>query len=140
MSIPVTVIGKRKNGTTYTVRSHMPIEKLGMTKKQLPLNLTHAERKARINKMVEDELPPNEESLMHHSQEEYYYDDSGAWAVSEETVATDPDSGQAESHVVLDRRLGTLGSAIFYSRIPFVRKHLSTMTTWRASQGKLHRY
>ena len=63
--------------------------------------------------MVEDELPPNEESLMHHSQEEYYYDDSGAWAVSEETVATDPDSGQAESHVVLDRRLGTLGSAIF---------------------------
>ena len=48
---------------------------------------------------------------MHHSQEEYFYDDSGAWAVSEETVATDPDSGQAESHVVLDRRLGTLGSA-----------------------------
>ena len=33
VSIPVTVIGKRKNGTTYTVRSHMPIEKLGMTKK-----------------------------------------------------------------------------------------------------------
>ena len=91
----------------------MPIEKLGMTKIQLPLNLTHAERKARIKNMVIDELPSDGEALMHHSQEEYVYDDSGAWAVSEETVATDPDSGQAESHVVLDRRLGTLGSATF---------------------------
>ena len=90
--------------------------------------------------MVEDELPSSGESLMHHSQEEYVYDDSGAWAVSEETVATDPDSGQAESHVVLDRRLGTLGSAIFYSRIPCVRKHVSTMTTWHACQGKLQLY
>ena len=32
--------------------------------------------------------------------------------MSEETVATDPDSGRAESHVILDRRVGTLGSAI----------------------------
>ena len=46
--------------------------------------------------MVKDELPSDGEALMHHSQEEYFYDDSGAWAVSEETVATDPDSGQAE--------------------------------------------
>ena len=68
--------------------------------------------------VVEDELPSSGESLMHHSQEEYVYDDSGAWAVSEETVATDPDSGQAESHVVLDRRLGTLGNAFFMPGSP----------------------
>ena len=71
VSIPVTIKGKRKHGTTYTLKSSMPIEKLGITKKQLPLNLTHAERKARINKMVEDELPSSGESLMHHSPEEY---------------------------------------------------------------------
>ena len=68
--------------------------------------------------MVEEELPSDGEPLMHHSQEEYFYDDNGAWAVSEETVATDPDSGQAESHVVLDRRLGTLGNAFFIPGFP----------------------
>ena len=35
VSIPVTIIGKRKNGTTYTLRSSMPIEKLGMTKSSI---------------------------------------------------------------------------------------------------------
>ena len=63
--------------------------------------------------MVEEDLPSDGEPLMHHSQEECSYDDGGAWAVSEETVATDPDSGQAESHAALDRRLGTLGSPTF---------------------------
>ena len=90
--------------------------------------------------MVEEELPSDGEPLMHHSQEEYVYDDGGAWAVSEATVATEPDSGQAESHVVLDRRLGTLGRPIFCSRIPCVKKPSSTMTTWHASQGKLQLY
>ena len=59
---------------------------------------------------------------MHHSQEEYLYDDSGTWTVSEETVVTDPDSGQADSHVLLDRRLGTLGSANFLFQDSFCKE------------------
>ena len=47
----------------------MPIEKLGMTKQQLPLNLTHAERKARTNNMVDDEPLSSGESLSCTSQE-----------------------------------------------------------------------
>ena len=112
ISIPVKIIGLRANGTTYELKSSMPIEKLGLTKKQLPLNLTHAERKKRIKDMVQDELPLSG-PLMHHSQEEYLYDESGAWAVNEETVGTDPGTGKGESHVILDRRVGTLGSGSF---------------------------
>ena len=37
-------------------------------------------------------------------------------------MATDPDSGQAESHVVLDRRLGTLGSANFLFQDSFCKE------------------
>ena len=48
VQIPVKIVGRRLNGTTYTIKSNMPIEKLGLTKQQLPLNLTHAERKAKI--------------------------------------------------------------------------------------------
>ena len=90
----------------------MPTEKLGLTKKQLPRNLTYAERKKRIKAMVQDELPLSG-PLMHRSQEEYFYDEGGAWAVNEETVGTDPDIGKGESHVILDRRVGTLGSGSF---------------------------
>ena len=68
VQIPVKIIGKRLNGTTYTIKSSMPIEKLGLTNKQLPLNLTHAERKAKLKEMVEDELPLSG-ALLQHSQE-----------------------------------------------------------------------
>ena len=47
---------------------------------------------------------------------------SGGWAVSEETVATNPDSGQAERHVILDRRVGTLGSANFLFQDAFCKE------------------
>ena len=114
VQIPVKIVGKRLNGTTYTIKSSMPIEKLGLTRKQLPLNLTHAERKAKLKEMVEDELPLSG-TLMQHSQEEYTYDSSGAWAISEETVGTDPDTGRAESHVVLDRRVGTLSGTFLFA-------------------------
>ena len=121
MSIPVRIKGTRANGTTYELKSSMPIEKLGLTKKELPLNLTHAQRKARIKDMVQDELPLSG-PLMHHSQEEYFYDDSGGWAVSEETVGVDPESGQGESHVILDRRVGTLGSGNFLFQDAFCKE------------------
>ena len=40
------------------------------------------------------------------SEERWLLDPRGSWKISEETVGTDPDTGEAEAHVVLDRRIG----------------------------------
>ena len=85
VQLPVKIRGTRLNGSTYTIKSSMPIQKLGLTRKQLPLNLTHAERKATLKEMVEDELPLSG-TLMQHSQEEYTYDESGGWAISDKKL------------------------------------------------------
>jgi hypothetical protein len=43
VQVPVKVTGQRKNGTTYTIRSTLPIAKLGVDRVELPLNLTAAQ-------------------------------------------------------------------------------------------------
>jgi hypothetical protein len=40
------------------------------------------------------------------SEEKWVLDTRGGWRVSEETVGTHSDTGEAEAHVVIDRRLG----------------------------------
>ena len=74
----------------------MPLEKWGLAKKRLPLNLTHAEREAKVKELVKDELPLSG-TLMQHSGGEYTYDCNGPWIISEETSGTDPTAGRAES-------------------------------------------
>ena len=54
VQVPVTIVGKRANGTQYTISSQLPLEKLGLTRKTLPLNLTHKLRIAKIKDLVED--------------------------------------------------------------------------------------
>ena len=106
VQVPVTSVGKRANGTQYTISSQLPLEKLGLTRKTLPLNLTHKQRLAKIKDMVEDELPLG--TLMEHSEEKYTLDRNGAWAIHEETVGPDPVGEGATCTVILSRRLGTL--------------------------------
>ena len=48
VQVPVRVTGVRKNGTEYQIRSTLPIAKLGVDRVELPLNLTAAQRNARI--------------------------------------------------------------------------------------------
>ena len=48
VQVPVRVIGTRKDGSQYQIRSTLPIAKLGIDRVQLPLNLTTPQRTRRI--------------------------------------------------------------------------------------------
>ena len=50
--IPVTIEGRRKNGTTYELKSFMPTEKLGIQNLSLPQTLTQRQRDARVKEVV----------------------------------------------------------------------------------------
>ena len=56
VQVPVRVTGVRKNGTQYQIRSTLPIAKLGVDRVELPLNLTVAQRNARIKDIVKRQL------------------------------------------------------------------------------------
>jgi hypothetical protein len=51
---------------------------------------------------------PADGILYEVSDERWVLDTRGGWKVSEETVGTHPDTGEAEAHVVLDRHIGAL--------------------------------
>ena len=44
VQVPVKVEGKRKDGSKYTLKTWMPIEKFGLTPMSMPLNLTYRQR------------------------------------------------------------------------------------------------
>ena len=106
VQIPVTIKGRRKNGTHYNVKSTMPVSKMGLDQITIPLNLTPAQRDSKIKEIVKRQLNLAE-PLYEVSQEKWKYDaaSEGAWVINEETVARDPDNG--EMVVALDRRTGT---------------------------------
>ena len=105
VNIPVSIRGRRADGSTYEVKSSMPISRLGLTEKTLPLNMTSPVRRARVRAMVEAELPA---VLYEQSEETWTLDAAGSWIIHEETVGTHPDTGEAEAHTVLDRPTGAL--------------------------------
>ena len=86
VQVPVKITGRRKNGTTYTIRSTLPIAKLGVDRVELPLNLTTAQRTARVKELVRTQLDLTR-PLYEVSKEAWEYDASdGAWVIHEETV------------------------------------------------------
>ena len=103
MNVPIVIRGKRKNGTKYEIKSHMKMEKLGVRPVDVPLNLTLDQRRDYIKRAVEAAVP-TDKPLYQVSDEEWWYDPHGTWAIHEETVGVDPDSGKPEAHVILDRR------------------------------------
>ena len=64
--------------------------------------------------MVQDDLPLLGGTLSEFSDEKTTLDPDGAWQIHEETVGTDPGTGRAEAHVVLDRGLGVLRSDLLF--------------------------
>jgi hypothetical protein len=104
VSVPVTIHGKRKNGTTYTLKSHMPVSKLGLKPSQVPMSLSEDERRALVKGLVKKDLPSG--ALYEMSDETWSLDDGGSWLISEELVAVDPETGHAEANTILDRRVG----------------------------------
>jgi hypothetical protein len=105
VSVPVKVQGKRRDGSSYEYRAHIFVQKNGLTARELPLRLRSPERDERVRELVQEEIPADG-VLYEVSEEKWVLDRRGGWKVSEETVGTHPDTGEAEAHVVLDRRLG----------------------------------
>ena len=110
--VPIIIKGKRKNNTTYTIKSHMKREKLNLRPVEVPLNLTHDQRMALVKRMILKELKDragNDDSqdlvLYEVSDEQWTLDPEGSWRIHEETVGVDPETGAGEAHVVLDRRV-----------------------------------
>ena len=101
--VPVLIEGRRKNGTTYRIKSHMKIEKLGLRPVEIPLNLNHDQRVALVKRLVLSSLR-GRETLLEMSDEKWQYDPDGSWRINEETVGVDPDTHVPEAHVILDRR------------------------------------
>ena len=100
------VHGTRDNGTTYTFKTYFPITRLGLTQISLPLNLTEAERLARVKAMVMATVPANG-VIYEQSRERYHVDEHGTWRISEESVSVNA-AGRTATQLVMDRRVGTL--------------------------------
>ena len=122
VSVPVIISGQRKNGSTYQIKSSMPVSKIGIKHTTLPSHLTSPMRRAKVRALVEAELPA---VLYEVSDESWTFDPSGTWRIHEEVVGTDPDTGIAESHAFLDRPTSCLSS----SSPPLSAQRASRITT-----------
>ena len=56
VQVPVRITGTRKDGSTYHIRSTLPVFRLGIDRVELPLNYTRARRNARIKQLVSNQL------------------------------------------------------------------------------------
>ena len=117
--VPVRIEGKRKNGSTYTLRSFMPIEKMGLQGLSLPQNLTQRQRDQRVKDTVLRQIPPGG-VLYEVSDEQWTYDEEGTWKISEQTVEVREDgTARVETRLeedVLERRVGAKPSL---SQLPY---------------------
>ena len=119
VQVPVRITGERRDGSQYHIRSTLPVARLGIDRVELPLNLTAAQRTAKIKQIVSNQLDLSR-PLLEVSAEFWTFDASdGAWIIHEETVIRDPTSG--EMVVALDRRVGT--APLSASELPFA-EHL----------------
>ena len=60
VQIPVKVKGKRKDGSFYNIKSTLPISKMGVDRIEMPLNLTAAQRTAKIKELISSKLDLDE--------------------------------------------------------------------------------
>lgn len=118
--VPVNIEGHRKNGSTYTLKTFMPIEKMGLQGLSLPQTLTQRQRDARVKAEVLKHIAPGQ-VLYEVSDERWTYDQSGTWKISEQTVQVrDNDeptvTTRVEEDIILERRVGAKPSL---SQLPF---------------------
>ncbi len=104
VDVPVRIDGKRKNGSTYEIKSHMKMNKLGLRPVEIPLHLSLQQRRERVKRIILRQLDITA-PLYRVSDETWWYDPEGSWGVHEETVGVDQDDGTPEEHVILDRRV-----------------------------------
>ena len=56
MQVPVRIIGTRKDGSKYYIRSTLPVARLGVDRVTMPLNLSAAQRTERAKQIVRGQL------------------------------------------------------------------------------------
>jgi hypothetical protein len=106
ISVPIIITGNRKNGTAYTYKAHMPIEKWGLKPMEMPMHLTHAQRVAFVKaKVLREQDAKGTRVLNEFYDETWEVDETGSWLIHEETVGVNPETGKAEAHVIMDRRM-----------------------------------
>ena len=104
VKVPVIIRGRRKDRSRYEIKGLLPIERAGITAPELPIDASTPTRNRKARELVEQQIPANG-IIFEVSEETYIFDPDGAFYIFEETIATDPDSGQAEAHVNY-RRMG----------------------------------
>ena len=116
-----SLMGRRKNGTSYELKSFMPTEKLGIQNLSLPQTLTQRQRDARVKEAVLKHIAPGQ-VLYEVSDEEWTYDEAATWQISEQTVEVDsngePTVTTRVEEDILERRVGVKPSL---SQLPFSR-------------------
>jgi hypothetical protein len=101
--VPVNIEGRRTDGSTYKIKSTMPVSKLGLSPTTIPLNMTSPRRREKVKAMVLRELP---DILYEQSEEVWTLDPTGSWQIHEETVGIFPGLEEAAAITVLDRPTG----------------------------------
>ncbi len=143
VSVPIIITGNRRNGTPYTYKSHMPIEKWGIKPMEMPMNLTHAQRVARVKaKVLREQDAKGTRVLNEWYDQTWELDEGGSWLIHEETVGVD-ETGKGEAHVILDRRMRApepLVSNSMLSRTPSVTRPLLRFRTVCALRSKLRAF
>ncbi|MCP3866237.1 MAG: hypothetical protein GY695_24480, partial [Aestuariibacter sp.] len=86
----------------------MPLSKVGFGPAEIRLDVSDQGRRRRVRERFEEQLREQfpDGVLQEHSDEVWILDPDGSWKIHEEVVATNPDTGEGEAHVVLDRRTG----------------------------------
>ena len=119
--VPILIQGRRKNGSTYTLRSYMPTESMGLRGLSLPQNLSQRQRDQRVKDTVLQHIRAQEGGVLFEvSDEQWTYDEEGSWKISEQTVQVREDgTARVETRLeeeVLERRVGAKPSL---SQLPF---------------------
>jgi hypothetical protein len=103
-TVPVLITGRRKDNSTYTTKSTMPVSKLGLTPTTLPSNMTESQRRTKVKALVLRELPA---VLYEFSDEVWTLDPDGPWKIHEESVGMNEELTPV-ARTVMDRRTGAL--------------------------------
>ena len=113
VDLPVTVVGRRQNGTYYERSMTMPVSSLGIGRLHLPAHLDSADAERLVKSRVLDALNPRRTAdgleLYQYSEEIWFLDESGDWKISS-MEAVPIAAGTPEVRVVLDRPLRHLPS------------------------------
>jgi hypothetical protein len=112
LSIPVRIVGRRKNGSEYTRYDWLPTDRLGVGQVLSNEAVPEHVREARAKQQVLQELGVRQGDqvvVQEVSDEIAYYDPTRRWRIS--TMSTQTQDGEIRTSVTMDRPMAALRSA-----------------------------